>query len=161
MQFSIKPPGAFLWKTGYTEVKIRSCLQGGRITGDWLVCPLGEAARAVTVTEFIDNPSILNELNDVPSERSSDFAEEPQTPLSVAALGWWVFLGALTAHFIVATILTNRAAGLTRSMDTAVFATTLLKGIDALVIAGAITALFGHAYKKTTKAEQVEPRNRH
>jgi len=90
MQFSIKPPGAFLWKTGYTEVKIRSCLQSGRITGDWLVCPLGEAARAVTVTEFIDNPSILNELNDVPSERSSGFAEEPQTPLSVAALGWWV-----------------------------------------------------------------------
>ena len=161
MQFSIKPPSAFLWKTGYTEAKIRSFLEGGRITGDWLVCPLGEAARAVTITEFIDNPSILIELNDVPCERSSGFAEKPQTPLSVAALGWSVFLGSLTAHFFLATIFSNRAAGLTRSIDTTVLAGTLLKGIDALVIAGAITALLGHAYKKITETGQVEPRNRH
>lgn len=160
MQFSIKPPGAFLWKTGYTEEEVKSFLYDSRITGDWLVCPLGEVAHTVTVMEFIENPSILTELHDVASARSADLRDEPLPPMSVAALGWSVFLGALAAHLFIATILSHRPAGLTSHINTSVFASTLVKGIDALILAGAITALLGLAYKKIKIKEQVEPHYR-
>lgn len=155
MQYSIKEPSAFLWKTGYTEEKIRSYLQGGRITGDCLICRLGEATQAVTVTEFIDNPSILNQPVHLSGDQSSNLANQPQPPLSVAALGWLVFFGGLATQYFVTAIMSNRVDGITRSIDNAVFAATLLKGIDALVIAGAITALLGHAHRKMRDAEQA------
>lgn len=155
MQFSIKSPNAFLWKTGYSREKIESSLQGGKITGDWLICPLGESANAVTIREFIDNPSILVRAVEVPRERFAHIATAPKTPLSVAAMGWLVFSGALFAHFLVTIILGQYAAGIARNLEAAIFFTTLLKGIDALMIAGAITALLGHAHTKVTQGAQA------
>lgn len=150
MQFSVKSSSSLFWKTDFTEARIMSDVQCGRISGDWLVCPLGKATHAVTIAEFIENPSILIESDEIAGELSSDQENLPQGPMSVAALGWWVFFGALTAHFVLGAILIDGAGRLDSTLG-ALFAASLLKGTDALVIAGAITALLGHAYHKVAK----------
>ncbi len=148
MEYSIKPPNALLWKTGYSEEGIRSHLQYGKVAADWLVCPLGDSANAVTVAEFIDNPSILKKSNELLGGISSGVAKVPQSPLSVAAMGWWVFAGALLAYFLLSLAFINPSAALTRGIGVSLWIATLLKGLEALIMAGAITALLGHAWKK-------------
>lgn len=148
MQFSIKSPSALLWKTGYTEEAIKGDVQAGRVAGDWLVCPLGDAAKAVTIAEFIANPSILKASNDAPGGRTPGLTDASQAPLSAAALGWRVFFGALIAHFFVTLILANRGGEVAINRGGDVFTATILEGTNAMVIAGAIIALLGHAYPK-------------
>lgn len=154
MRFSIKSPNAIFWKTAWTEKEIKTGLEGGRITGDWWVCPLGESAQAVTVSEFIDNPSILKGASDVQSAHVPYSAANPNARSSVAAMGWRVFFGALLAHLSMTLFVGEYAANFSRSMGATSVANTLLEGIDALIIAGAITSLLGHAYTKITLAER-------
>jgi hypothetical protein len=147
MEYSIKPPNALLWKTGYNEEGIRSHVRAGKVTGDWLVCPHGDSANAVTVAEFLENPSILKISNELLAGPTPVVAREPQAPLSVAAMGWWVFAGALVAYFLLSITFINPAA-LTKGIGVSIWLATLLKGLEALIMAGAITALLGHAWKK-------------
>jgi hypothetical protein len=148
MEYSIKSPNALLWKTGFNEEGIRSHVRAGKVTGDWLVCPLGDSANAVTVAEFLENPSILKKSNDLPVSPAPLAAKDPQAPLSVAAMGWWVFGGALLAYFLLSIAFINPSAALTRGIGVSIWLATLLKGLEALIMAGAITALLGHAWKK-------------
>ncbi len=148
MEYSIKSPNALLWKTGYNEEGIRSHHRAGKVTGDWLICPLGDSANAVTVAEFLDDPSILKKSNEPSDVLPSDVVKEPQAPLSVAAMGWWVFAGSLVAYFLLSITFINPSAALTRGIGVSIWLATLLKGLEALIMAGAITALLGHAWKK-------------
>jgi hypothetical protein len=148
MEYSIKSPNALLWKTGYNEEGIRSHVRAGKVTGDWLVCPHGDSANAVTVAEFLDNPSILKKPNELLASPTPVVAREPQAPMSVAAMGWWVFAGSLLAYFLLSLAFINPSAALTRGIVVSLWIATLLKGLEALIMAGAITALLGHAWKK-------------
>lgn len=148
MEYSIKSPNALLWKTGYSEEGIRSHVRAGKVTGDWLVCPHGDSTNAVTVAEFLDNPFILKKSNEPSDSLPPDAAKEPQAPLSVAAMGWWVFGGALLAYFLLSLAFLNPSAAIGRGIGVSVWIATLLKGLEALIMAGAITALLGHAWRK-------------
>lgn len=148
MEYSIKSPNALLWKTGYNEEGIKSHHRAGKVTGDWLVCPHGDSPNAVTVAEFLDNPSILKKSNELLASPTPVAAREPQAPLSVAAMGWWVFAGALVAYLLLSLAFLDPAAAIRRGIGVSVWIATLLKGLEALIMAGAITALLGHASKK-------------
>lgn len=148
MEYSIKSPNALLWKTGYNEEGIRSHHRAGKVTGDWLVCPHGDSPNAVTVAEFLDNPSILKKPNEPLDSSTPPVAREPQAPMSVAAMGWWVFGGALLAYLLLSLAFLDPAAAIRRGIGFSVLIATVLKGLEALIMAGAITALLGHAWKK-------------
>lgn len=51
-EFSIKPPGAWLWTCGVSYDEICQKLEHKQITEDWLVCPFGESKRAVRVSRI-------------------------------------------------------------------------------------------------------------
>jgi hypothetical protein len=55
--FSIKRPGAWLWKTNLRFEQIFKMLKDGLITYDWLICPLGEANKAESISKFINKIS--------------------------------------------------------------------------------------------------------
>ena len=59
MKLAIKKPKRVFWKTDLSFEDIQKMLQAGKITEDWLVCPLGEAGDAVSISEFLANPSIF------------------------------------------------------------------------------------------------------
>lgn len=60
MKFSLKKPKSLFWRTDYSLAEVQKKLAVGKITGDWLVCPLGEAERAVPVSEFIARPAMFD-----------------------------------------------------------------------------------------------------
>lgn len=153
MQFSIKPPNAFLWKIGYTEEEIRSRYQRGKIAGDWRICPHGESAQAVSVSEFIDNPTMLKGSDGIQSGDTCSVKNTPQASLFMASIGWLVFSGALVVHFLLLMAQHYDPAGITSSEGITILIATLLKGIEALIIAGAITALLGHGMNKVKPSD--------
>ncbi len=51
-RFSVKRPGQWLWRTGYTRQQILDRWLEGRFEDDLLVCPLGDAHLATTLAEF-------------------------------------------------------------------------------------------------------------
>jgi len=59
MKLAIKKPKRVFWKTDLSFEDIQKMLQAGKITEGWLVCPLGEAGDAVSIFEFLANPSIF------------------------------------------------------------------------------------------------------
>ncbi|MGC6465768.1 MAG: hypothetical protein ACON38_13065 [Akkermansiaceae bacterium] len=152
-EYSVKPPSGLLWKTGYTLERITRDREEGKIQDDWLVCPLGEASEAVTVGEFLDNPSVLEKEVVV----NEPFVPKPVEikPMSMASFGWWVFFGSLFAYLIVTLIAGEMAKEMVVSMRRSMFPATviamILKGLDALIIAGAITALLGHGLARLKK----------
>lgn len=60
--FSLKKPGAWFWSTGHTRGDIVNKVANLRIDGQWLVCPHGEANRAVAVREFLARPDIFGSV---------------------------------------------------------------------------------------------------
>lgn len=52
-EFSIKKPSQWLWRTNVSREQILQRLNDFEIDEEWLVCPLGEADRAITVGEFV------------------------------------------------------------------------------------------------------------
>jgi protein-S-isoprenylcysteine O-methyltransferase Ste14 len=47
--FSLKKPTQWLWRTNFTRDQVLQRLEEMTITKDWLICPLGEANKAVTI----------------------------------------------------------------------------------------------------------------
>jgi hypothetical protein len=156
MDFSIKSPKALLWKTGYKAAQLKDLYEADKLIADWLVCPHGDSAAAVTIAEFVEDPSILRKSKDAQLEPLTLVSKK--NLMSVAAMGWWVFFGALFVYVLISLIakeaIFNSAGDLGRPSETYVVIAILLKGLDALIIAGAITALLGHAYTKI--AEKLE-----
>lgn len=75
MNYSLKGREGWDWSTSYSLQTINDKLTERQIDGDWLVCPLGEPERAVTVSEFIERPSIFTE-KDSSAALSGDHAGE-------------------------------------------------------------------------------------
>ena len=159
MQLSIKAPGAVLWRTGVTEEEIRKQVDEGSVTGEWMICPLGEAGRAVTVEEFLADQSIFAPAGGVGRARVVQEAsmglavpeksEQRKGKMSMAGLGWWVFFGALLAYLVLTTFLGQQTASFVSSMRVSagvlVVLATVMQGVQALIVAGAVTAILGHA----------------
>lgn len=78
MQFSIRKPGAWFWKTGITREDVERRLASGHITEEWLICPLGQAHRAVELSRFIADPDVFAP-NAAANEAGPD--GEPAAPL--------------------------------------------------------------------------------
>jgi ankyrin repeat protein len=60
MKFAIKKPTAWLWKTDLSKEEIEQRLAGGKITGEWLVCPQGDVNLAVEVSKFLAEPTVFD-----------------------------------------------------------------------------------------------------
>ncbi len=56
---SLKKPTQWLWRTNFTRDQVLQRLEEMTITKDWLICPLGEANKAVTVASFASNPNVF------------------------------------------------------------------------------------------------------
>lgn len=54
--FSIKRRQDLFWRTHLSQDRIVAELESQRISRDWLICPLGQASRAITIDEFLDDP---------------------------------------------------------------------------------------------------------
>ena len=70
MKLAIKKPKRVFWKTDLSFEDIQKMLQAGKITEDWLVCPLGEAGDAVSISEFLADPSIFKKNSNKKKEAS-------------------------------------------------------------------------------------------
>ena len=70
MKLAIKKPKRVFWKTDLSFEDIQKMLQVGKITEDWLVCPLGEAGDAVSISEFLADPSIFKKKSNKKKEAS-------------------------------------------------------------------------------------------
>lgn len=70
MKLAIKKPKRVFWKTDLSFEDIQKRLQAGKITEDWLVCPLGEAGDAVSISEFLADPSIFKKKSNKKKEAS-------------------------------------------------------------------------------------------
>ena len=156
MEFSIKSPNAFLWKTGYRLDQVMDLYHAGKLLDDWLICPLGDASHAVIMSEFVKNTSIFKKEH-VEASESIDALDEKR-PMSVALMGWTVFFGALLSYFFL-TIIAKESipvfmGNLGSSNAFRAFIVILVKGIEALIFAGAIVALLGHAYEKIIRANK-------
>jgi fucose 4-O-acetylase-like acetyltransferase len=54
--YSLKRPTHWFWRTNFTREQVLKHLDEMKISGDWLVCPLGEANKATTVANFVSDP---------------------------------------------------------------------------------------------------------
>ena len=57
--YSLKRPTHWFWRTNFTREQVLKRLEESRISGDWLICPLGEANKATTVASFASNPNVF------------------------------------------------------------------------------------------------------
>ncbi|MEO2026938.1 MAG: ABC transporter ATP-binding protein [Fuerstiella sp.] len=57
--YSVKQPSAWFWRTNFTQQQILKHLEESKISGHWLVCPLGDANRAIGVATFASNPDVF------------------------------------------------------------------------------------------------------
>lgn len=77
--FSLKKPSAWFWSTGHTRSDIVRKVANRRIDGHWLVCPHGEALRAISVNEFLAKPDFFRPVKSV-------IGVEPVAPTPTPAL---------------------------------------------------------------------------
>ena len=57
--FSLKKPTQWLWRTNFTRDQVLQRLEEMTITKDWVICPLGESDKAVTLAIFASNPNVF------------------------------------------------------------------------------------------------------
>ncbi len=57
--YSVKRPNQWFWRTNVTREEVLRQLEKSRISGDWWICPLGEANRSTTVDRFLADPTVL------------------------------------------------------------------------------------------------------
>ena len=76
--YSLKKPKHWLWRTNFTREQVLERLDERKISEDWLICPLGEAAKAVPVADFAADPSLF-EAYESPSSRGSAEATRSAT----------------------------------------------------------------------------------
>jgi hypothetical protein len=62
MKLAIKNSKSILWKTNYDHSSIQDSIQKKEIDHNWLVCPLGESDKAITVGEYLNKPSIFTPI---------------------------------------------------------------------------------------------------
>lgn len=63
--FSLKKPTHWLWRTNFTREQVLQRLVDMEIDEDWLICPLGAADRAITVSQFASNPDAFGAKKNV------------------------------------------------------------------------------------------------
>lgn len=79
-RLSIKRSDAWLWKTNLPFEEVVSRWADGTISYDWLVCPQGEAHRAVPIEEFVNDPRIFAR------KRREEAAQEREYNARIAAV---------------------------------------------------------------------------
>jgi hypothetical protein len=79
-RLSIKRSDAWFWKTNLPFEEVLSRWADGAISYDWLVCPQGEAHRAVPIEEFVNDPRIFAR------QRREEAAQEREYNARVAAI---------------------------------------------------------------------------
>ena len=57
--YSLKRPTHWFWRTNFTREQVLGQLEDSKISGDWLVCPLGDVDNAITVAKFASAPNIF------------------------------------------------------------------------------------------------------
>jgi fluoroquinolone transport system ATP-binding protein len=57
--YSVKQPSAWFWRTNFTREQVLKQLEESKTSGHWLVCPLGDANRAISVATFASNPNVF------------------------------------------------------------------------------------------------------
>jgi hypothetical protein len=93
MKYSVKKPTWMFWRTSLTIDQVRSGVDAGRIGIDWLVCPLGEASRAVEVARLLREPDLFGPALPVKSASSPISDHEHGIPDSNAVSLLSGFLG--------------------------------------------------------------------
>ena len=76
MKLAIKKPKGVIWKTQLSFEDIQKMLQAGKITEKWLVCPLGKAGEAVSISELLANPSVFKAHSNKKKEASKTKTEK-------------------------------------------------------------------------------------
>ena len=97
-KFSVKKPRALLWKTGYSLTSVQDLIDKDRLDQNDLICPFGEAERAITINDFLANTSIFDR-----SESKPNFVEEVDVPKHARVIksGWILFICASLALLLV------------------------------------------------------------
>ena len=60
MKYAIKETTAEIWKPDLSRKDIEQELAAGKISGDWLVCPQGDAGRTVSVSKFLADATVFD-----------------------------------------------------------------------------------------------------
>lgn len=57
--YSLKKSGGLFWRTNVTREQVIQDLEASKIDGNWLVCPVGEADRAIPLRKFAADPNVF------------------------------------------------------------------------------------------------------
>jgi fluoroquinolone transport system ATP-binding protein len=57
--YSLKKSRSWFWRTNVTREQALQELESSKIDGDWLVCPVGESDRAISMTKFASDPNVF------------------------------------------------------------------------------------------------------
>jgi fluoroquinolone transport system ATP-binding protein len=77
--YSVKRPSGWFWRTDLTQDQVLEQLEEARIDGHWLVCPLGDTSRAISVAAFASNPNVF--ASDVPAKEQSNSGDNHRRDL--------------------------------------------------------------------------------
>jgi|GEM_PF-3829280 len=98
MNYSIKKKPGLFWKNGLTLAQIHEDFADAK-PGEILVCPRGEASKAVCLTELFANPGCFGEevlgVEEVLSEEQQARMIARQTLAKLDAIHFWVRLTGL------------------------------------------------------------------
>ena len=74
--YSVKQPTHWFWRTNLTREQVFKKLSELRITNDWLICPLGDAGKAINVADFVARPDVFDQSNGLADIRGDDAARQ-------------------------------------------------------------------------------------
>ena len=95
MSLSIKHPKSILWKTNWDTSSIEEAIQNSTINGSWLVCPLGESNKAITIDDYLQDTSVF-----IPEVKPGIQKEQTkENPLSLGGVGIITVLVAASFRF--------------------------------------------------------------
>lgn len=100
--YAIKRPGGWFWTGKLTREQALEEARGGRLPGDWLICPLGAANKAISVAAFLGDPEALDrrEKQEIDQElRRRAFAKSYPWPWLLTA-GVRMFLACIACLMI-------------------------------------------------------------
>ncbi|MEO1980627.1 MAG: acyltransferase family protein, partial [Fuerstiella sp.] len=61
--YSVKQPTHWFWRTNLSREQVLKQLEESRITRDWLICPVGDADKAISVASFAASPDVFDRNN--------------------------------------------------------------------------------------------------
>ena len=101
-RFSLKKPQSWWWKTDLSLEGVKELLEAGRITADHLICPIGEADKAMPLSTFLEDTTIFD-----PKVKTT--VSEIPIPIKkhskVIRAGWTTFISSAVGLLIVSFIL--------------------------------------------------------